>query len=100
MTLRVNEGKSILMGGLASIELVTGKSFFFTFFLSNEIKIHPTNSTKVQDILSNPLHVGKLIDPPSTVERIKELGTHQEHMFDIQGEGWTKSSTDIVISGK
>ena len=32
VTLRVTEGKSILMGGLATIELVQGKSFFFTFF--------------------------------------------------------------------
>ena len=33
ITLRLEEGKSILLGGLAEISLVRGKPFFFTFFL-------------------------------------------------------------------
>ena len=116
VTLRVSQGKCILMGGLARIELLEGLPFFFTFFVSNEIKLHPTASDKVDEFLTK--HVGSLVFPPISNERLQQLGTlsrsltftclltyllakgpFQSHVIDVKGEGWRKSSIDIVIAG-
>jgi ribosome biogenesis GTPase A len=48
VTLRVQEGKCVLLGGLATIELLEGRPFFFTFFVSNEVKLHPTDATRAE----------------------------------------------------
>jgi hypothetical protein len=37
VTLRLTEGKAVLVGGLAKIELISGKPFLFTFFISNQV---------------------------------------------------------------
>jgi hypothetical protein len=44
------------MGGLAIIEHTEGKPFFFTFFISNEVKLHPTDAVNAQNFLSK--HIG------------------------------------------
>eukprot|EP01035_Chromulina_nebulosa_P019313 gene19313-25175_t len=97
ITLRVEEGKTVLIGGIASITLLEGRPFYFTFFISNEIKLHPTDSTKAESFLEK--HIGELIYPPDSLERLKELGPPTYHEFSIEGESWKKSTTDIVISG-
>jgi hypothetical protein len=72
VTLRLVEGKCVLMGGLAIIEHTEGKPFFFTFFISNEVKLHPTDAVNAENFLSK--HVGTLVSPPYTQERYQELG--------------------------
>jgi ribosome biogenesis GTPase A len=72
VTLRVSQGKCILLGGLARVELLEGLPFFFTFFVSNEIKLHPTASDKAEEFLSK--HVGSLVFPPASYERLEQLG--------------------------
>lgn len=42
VTLRLGEGKSCLIGGLARVEVVYGRPFMLTFFVSNEVRLHPT----------------------------------------------------------
>ena len=42
VTLRLGEGKSVLLGGLARLEVVEGRPFFFTFFLAPGVSIHAT----------------------------------------------------------
>jgi hypothetical protein len=49
-----------------------GRPFFFTFFVSNEVKLHPTSSDRADDFLRR--HVGDLVDPPGTVERLDAIG--------------------------
>ena len=97
VTLRVMEGKCVMIGCLATIELVEGRPFFFTFFVSNNIKLHPTDATRASEFAEK--HIGNLIFPPSTVERLAELGPFESKEFEIEGDSWKKSLNDIVIAG-
>ena len=45
VTLRVSEGRAVLLGGLARVEMVEGRPFFFTFFVAPGIAVHATSAT-------------------------------------------------------
>ena len=47
VTLRLSEGKSVLLGGLARVHFISGLPFLLTFYLANAITIHPTPTAKV-----------------------------------------------------
>lgn len=75
-----------------------GRPFFFTFFISNDVKLHPTDSAKADEVLAK--HVGTLITPPSSPQRLAELGVPTRHLIQVAGGGdWKTASTDIVIAG-
>ena len=97
VTLRVQEGGCVLVGGLATVELVEGRPFFLTFFVSSEVKLHPTRIEKAQEFVEK--HIGDLVAPPATVERLRDLGPFQEDIFTVDGEGWKRAGTDVVIAG-
>jgi len=100
VTFRVPSGKCVLVGGLAKIELIgDSKPFLFTFFVANEIKLHPTDSSKADDFTAT--HVGKMLKPPLEhgVERMKEIGEFEYHEIDIQGDGWKQAAADITLRG-
>lgn len=44
-------------------------------------------------------HIGKLIGPPDSLDRIKELGRPTSFEFEVDGDSWRESSADIVIAG-
>ncbi|CAN0577859.1 unnamed protein product, partial [Ectocarpus sp. 12 AP-2014] len=46
VTFRVGEGKVVLVGGLARVEVVTGRPFLLTFFVSNDVRLHPTDARR------------------------------------------------------
>ena len=86
------------MGGLARIELLEpSRSFFFTFFVANEIKIHPTDADRINDLLKE--HVGGMLTPPLSQERMEQLGDFEEHIIDIEGRGWKEAAADITLTG-
>ena len=43
--------------------LSQGRPFFFTFFTSSEVKLHVTQTVKVEDFIQK--HVGELVLPPA-----------------------------------
>ena len=97
VTLRVQEGGCVLMGGLAIVEMLDGKPFFLTFFVSNDVKLHPTQIDKASAFVEK--HVGALVAPPASIDRLRDLGTFEESTFVVEGEGWRKAGTDVVIAG-
>ena len=97
VTLRVKEGKSVLLGGIAQIHLTQGRPFLLTFYLANAVQIHPTDSLKVEEVLEK--HVGGMLAPPGSYERLQELGAFEETSFDIQGRGWDEAACDLVLPG-
>lgn len=98
VSFRLREGKCIHFGGLARIEMLQGKPFFFTVFMSNEVKVHLSTMEKANELLET--HVGGLLQPPISWRRYKELaGNFKAKEFEIDGVGWLQSSHDIVISG-
>mmetsp|Transcript_5854 Transcript_5854/g.8786 ORF Transcript_5854/g.8786 Transcript_5854/m.8786 type:complete len:423 (+) Transcript_5854:166-1434(+) len=98
VTLRLAEGKIVLLGGLVRIELIYGRPFLFTFFVSNQVKIHVTDKQRVESFVDK--HIGTdLLFPPFTRERYLELDPKEERVLEIEGEGWRKAGRDIVLSG-
>ena len=97
VTLRVTEDKCVMIGGLAVVHLIQSKAFFFTFFVSNKVKLHPTSTFRVKEMRKN--HSGKIIYPPLSFSRIEEIGPYEDIEFVIEGKGWKSSSADIVIAG-
>ncbi|CAN0497733.1 unnamed protein product, partial [Discosporangium mesarthrocarpum] len=46
VTFRVGEGKAVMMGGFATFEVLEGRPFLVTFFVSNNVRLHPTDSQR------------------------------------------------------
>lgn len=100
ITFRVEPGKCVLIGGLARIEVIgDSKPFLFTFFVSNEIKLHPTKADKADEFLQK--HTGDMITPPLDPgpERLKQIGELEHHDIEIDGAGWKEAGADITLRG-
>ena len=73
LTYRVKPGQSLLIGGLARIDVVAGRPFFFTCYLSGKVTVHLTATHNVtEDYLRR--NVGTLLSPPFTADRAAALG--------------------------
>lgn len=100
ITFRVAAGKCVLVGGLARIELIgDSKPFLFTFFVANDIKLHPTDVSRADDFVQK--HIGEMLTPPLQpgLERLEQMGKFEEHVVDIQGMGWKEAAADIALTG-
>lgn len=100
ITFRVASGKCVLIGGLAKIEVI-GDSlpFLFTFFVSNDIKLHPTDSMKADNFIET--HVGTILTPPLEPgpKRMEDIGEFEYHDIEIDGSGWKEAAADIALRG-
>jgi ribosome biogenesis GTPase A len=99
VTLRCGEGKTVMVGGLAKVEVLEGLPFFLTFFVSNEIALHPTQADKANDPEWVDRHIGNLLAPPATPERLAEIGPMESREFEVWGRGWKTAASDLVIAG-
>ncbi len=97
VTYRLGEGKAIFLGGLARIDVIEGKPFFFTVFVSSNVKVHPGKIENAEEFAKK--HCGGLLTPPFTSERLNELGQWTSKTFVATGEGWKRASLDVVLSG-
>ncbi len=90
----------MLVGGLAKIEVIgDSKPFLFTFFVSNDVKLHPTDSSKADEYISK--HAGKMLTPPLEPgpERMDQIGEFEHHDIEIEGAGWKEAAADISLRG-
>lgn len=100
ITFRVAAGKCVLVGGLAKIEVVDdSKPFLLTFFVANDIKLHPTDSSRADSFTAK--HAGTLLTPPLAPgpERMEEIGEFDSHSIEIDGAGWKEAAADISLTG-
>ena len=100
ITFRVASGKCVLVGGLAKVEVIgESKPFLLTFFVANDIKLHPTDSSKAGAFIAG--HAGGMLTPPLEPgpERMEQLGEFQDHIVDIEGMGWKEAAADITLAG-
>lgn len=89
-----------MVGGLARIEVIgDSKPFLFTFFVANEIKLHPTSTERADDFIKK--HAGSMLTPPFEpgAERMEQIGEFESHVFDIDGAGWKEAAADITLTG-
>jgi len=97
VTLRVKEGKSVLLGGIAQVHVRSGRPYLLTFYMANAVQIHPTDTARVDEVLEK--HAGSMLFPPASYERLHELGTFRETSFEIEGRGWDEAACDLVLPG-
>lgn len=100
VTFRVEAGKCVLVGGLARVEVIgDSKPFMFTFFVANEIKLHPTSSSKADEFIEK--HAGSMLTPPFEPgnQRMAELGEFESHVIEIEGTGWKEAAADLTLTG-
>lgn len=100
ITFRVASGKCVLVGGLAKIEVIgDSKPFLFTFFVANDIKLHPTDSSRADSFTAK--HTGTLLTPPLEPgpKRMEEIGEFDSHTIEIDGAGWKEAAADITLTG-
>ena len=71
----------------------------FTFFVSNDVKLHPTSSSKADEYTKK--HSGNLLTPPLEPgpERIAAIGEFEHHDVEIDGAGWKEAAADITLRG-
>lgn len=100
ITFRVAAGKCVLVGGLAKIEVIgDSKPFLLTFFVANDIKLHPTDSSRADSFIAK--HAGNILTPPLAPgpERMEEIGEFDSHTIEIDGTGWKEAAADITLTG-
>jgi len=97
ITLHMMEGNSILLGGLAMIEMFQGRPFQFTVFSSEKLVVHRTQTEKALGV-ARRLAGGKLL-PPVSKDRFEDLQPWEPHVFELEGTGWHEACCDIVFHG-
>ena len=129
VTYRLQEGQSVLLGGVARIDHVQGRPFFFTVYVSQNVTVHVTSAQKMDQPVdaeaAEPLssegeeggstvpvaetgltrllrmHAGSILFPPFDFERFTQLGLGRGPavLFDLQGRGWMEAGEDVVFPG-
>lgn len=100
ITFRLESGKCVQVGGLARISVIgDSKAFLFTFFVANQIKLHPTDQSRADDFVAS--HAGGMLTPPLEPgpERMEQLGEFETHVVEIKGAGWKEAAADITLTG-
>lgn len=97
VTLRLGAGKALYLGGLARIEVVAGRPFFFSAFVSGDVKVHPGKADDGAAFTAR--HTGGLLTPPFEADRAAALGGWSEQVVEVSGAGWKTASVDVVLSG-
>lgn len=97
VTLHMTEGKSLLLGGLARIDMLQGRPYQFTVFTSEKVNIHRCKSERVENSYDKML--GRELVPPASQRKAMELQPFVPHRFELDGKGWTEAACDIVIHG-
>lgn len=100
ITFRVAAGKCVQVGGLARISVIgDSKPFLFTFFVANQIKLHPTSVDKVDEFVAK--HTGEMLTPPLPPgpARMAQIGEFETHVVEIEGQGWKEAAADITLTG-
>lgn len=100
VTFRVEAGKCVLVGGLARVEVIgDSQPFMFTFYVANEIKLHPTSASKADEFIEK--HAGNMLTPPFEPgqQRMAELGEFESHVLEIEGTGWKEAAADLTLTG-
>jgi len=97
VTLHVEEGKTILVGALARLDMVEGKPFQYTVFTSERVKLHRTLIRKAESQAER--FAGERLTPPMSKDRFEALKPWTPRRFELEGAGWDEACADIVFHG-
>lgn len=91
ITYQIQEGNAIFVSGLAIFEVLEASNLSISCYFSNDLLIHRTKSSRIEDILNN--HLGEMLNPPTKEE--KDNIIYESKVFEIK----PGKKKDIVISG-
>eukprot|EP00930_Biecheleria_cincta_P073533 TRINITY_DN60810_c0_g1_i1.p1 TRINITY_DN60810_c0_g1~~TRINITY_DN60810_c0_g1_i1.p1 ORF type:complete len:756 (+),score=107.24 TRINITY_DN60810_c0_g1_i1:73-2340(+) len=97
LTFRMEEGQSILIGGLARLDFAQGKPCDFTVFVCSKVKLHVTRIYKAEAVAKSM--AGDQLTPPMDAGRFDSLLPWSPHRFEVAGLGWDEAGADIVFPG-
>lgn len=97
VTLHMEEGRSVFLGGLARLDMVEGRPFQFTLFRSENLKIHQARTEKA--MASAERLVGHTLTPPKSMQRFRDSLPWVPHRFELEGAGWGEACADVVFHG-
>eukprot|EP00878_Enallax_costatus_P040541 GHUV01046847.1.p1 GENE.GHUV01046847.1~~GHUV01046847.1.p1 ORF type:complete len:471 (+),score=122.78 GHUV01046847.1:943-2355(+) len=97
-TYRIPAGSSILIGGLARVDVVSTPSatVYVTLFVSDEIVTHLGKTEGVEE--RREKHTGGLLVPPYEPERLQQFPLVPRTAV-VEGNSWKMHSKDIAIAG-
>eukprot|EP01083_Nonionella_stella_P046297 123938_1 len=98
-TYKVGAGQCIILGGLARVDMLSGRPFFFTTFCSPKVSVHIGRWDKVDDMLEKNLGNHLKMGPPFTPERFRAIKWSPRLTAPLVGKGWLESCVDVVFSG-
>uniref|UniRef100_A0A0G4IE41 G domain-containing protein n=1 Tax=Chromera velia CCMP2878 TaxID=1169474 RepID=A0A0G4IE41_9ALVE len=89
-TVRIERGKSLLLGGLVKVDMVEGEPFFLTLFASDQLPIHMASTDKAFEVLEKRIKAGELT-PPFSMDRWRELqGPPSEIRIPEDAQRWER----------
>lgn len=97
VTLDVMEGNTVMLGGLARMDLIEGRRPRFTMFTAQPVKIHRTRTDKVDATLEE--WAGGALTPPKSRQVCLGMLPWVKHRFEFEGAGWIEACLDIVFDG-
>jgi hypothetical protein len=99
-TYRLGEGYSIQIGGLAQIDVLKtpAATIYLTLYLSDSIVTHMGKTSGAAE--RREKHGGVMLVPPSSPERMEELGALQPRDCLVVGDSWSEHTKDIAIAGE
>jgi hypothetical protein len=99
-TYRIPAGSSILIGGLARLDVISAPSatLYVTLFVSDEIITHLGKTDGVEQ--RRQKHTGGLLTPPYEAERLQEELQLVPRVAVVEGTSWKMHSRDVAIAGE
>lgn len=95
INLRVGQGSSVWLGGLARLDFMSGDDKNFSFFFSQNVTVHKTYLLNAPQVFAK--HIGTRLRPVLThdLEQLDLVG----HVFNLECNKQTVLNYDVVIAG-
>lgn len=90
-TFQINDGQSILVGGIARFDYVKGKKAGFTFFVSNDCDLHRCKIEKADEVFTSLIMHKDIMPITSSISSVNDLEKHELVL--------PSGAVDILISG-
>ena len=99
-TYRLGEGYSIQIGGIGQIDVVKtpAATIYLTLYISDSIVTHMGKTSGAAE--RREKHGGVMLVPPTSPERMEELGPLQPRDCQVVGVSWSEHTKDIAIAGE
>ncbi|KAJ8564873.1 hypothetical protein K7X08_001333 [Anisodus acutangulus] len=98
-TYRIKQGQTVHIGGLVRLDLVHAsvETIYVTVWASPSVSLHLGKTENADELKNN--HAGVRLQPPTSMERVSELGQWQMREVKARGTSWDVKSMDVAVAG-